>query len=225
MQGDESTIQVLIADDHPVVRRGLRGCLAAAPNIDVVAEAASGSEAVSLAKEIRPQVVLMDISMPEIDGIEATRHLREQAPESRVLILTMHDDREYIVATARAGARGFLLKDSAPDLLIKGIESVHAGDTFFDHKASKVIVETFIREAASLPETPLVSQAPPPTSLTQREVQVLSLVAHGMTSRDIAERLGISARTVEAHRARIGDKLDLRSVAELTRYALEHGLT
>jgi DNA-binding NarL/FixJ family response regulator len=197
-------------------------------HINVVGEAGNGKQALELTQKLQPHVVLMDISMPEVDGIEATKRLREKCPDARVLILTMHDNKEYIVATARAGARGFLLKDSAPDQLVLAIERVYAGDTFFDNRAAKVIVDTFIREAGDSSSRPVAivsSTTPPPSLLTRREREVLGLVTYGLTSRDIADRLGISTRTVEAHRARIGDKLDIRSVAELTRYALEHGIT
>lgn len=205
------SIRVLLVDDHPVVREGLRAYLSGRQNIEVTGEAADGQEAVERARARPPDVVLMDLTMPGMTGIEAVGHLRFVAPSARVLILTMQEDREYVREARRAGAHGFLVKDAAPLQVARAIESVHAGDPFYTDGSSRALLDA---ETAADPEVPL----------SLRERQVLSLLAGGLTSREIADRLGLGVRTVESHRLRMRRKLGIDSVAGLTRYALDRGL-
>ena len=209
--------RVLLVDDHPVVRDGLRGYLDKCPGIEVVGEAGGGVPALDLARSLAPDVVIMDLSMPGIGGLEAARHLRYAAPEARVIILTMQEDREYLHEARRAGARGYLLKDSSPSDLVRAIEAVHGGDPFFTCGGSGALAEELSREIRAegrAPETPL----------TAREEEVLSLLAAGHASREIARRLRLGVRTVETHRLRIRRKLGIPSMAGLVKYALDHGL-
>lgn len=223
----DERIRVLIVDDHPVVRRGLLTSLAEAEAIEVVGEATNGLEAIDQAEKLSPDVILMDISMPKLGGLEAIQRLKALHPNTRVLVLTVHYGPEYAVSAARAGARGLVVKDAPIDDVIEGIEQLHLGNLFFSGTASSQIVETFIRESKADSEQLASPAEPGPTHavpLSSREREVLSLVAAGHTSKQIASRLRISTRTVEAHRARIADKTGVRTVAGLTRYAVEHGL-
>lgn len=206
-------IRVLLVDDHPVVRDGLRGYLSRRPGIEVTGEAGDGLEAIALARVRPPDVVLMDLQMPGMNGIEAVGHLRFVAPEARVLILTMQEDREYLRQARRAGAQGYLLKDAAPSEVVRAIEAVHAGDPFYTDGTSRAMLDEAAREPAA-----------PGPELSGREREVLSLLVAGLTSREIADRLGLGVRTVESHRLRLRRKLGIESVAGLTRYAIDHGL-
>jgi DNA-binding NarL/FixJ family response regulator len=209
-------IRVLIADDHALVREGLRYVLDADPHIEVVAEASNGRVAVELALEHKPDVVVLDITMPEETGLKAAGRLRELLPEARVLLLSMHDQGEYVREGMRIGTHGYLLKDSAGEELRAAIHTVFAGGTFF----SPAVVK---RLAAS--EAVPVSVPPRQLEqLTPRERDVLGGVARGLTNKAIAAELGISRRTVEAHRESLMRKLEIHSVAGLTRFALEAGL-
>jgi DNA-binding NarL/FixJ family response regulator len=200
-----TTIRVIIADDHAVVREGVRHVLGADHGFDVVGEAATGDEAVELAVSLQPDVAVMDISMPRTSGLDAARLIRERAPDVRVLILSIHDHAEYVQQSERAGAQGYLRKDSSPAELRAAIRAVQAGERAF---AMDVSTEDD-RLAA----------------LTPRERSILAAIASGETSKATARRLGISVRTVEAHRDSVARKLRLRGAAALTRFAIEHGLT
>lgn len=208
-------IRVLLADDHALVREGLRYVLDADPGIEVVAEAANGRLAVELAHAHRPDVVLLDISMPDENGLKAAARLRESMPETRILLLSMHEQTEYVQEGVRIGVDGYLLKDAAGEELRTAIRTVYDGGTFFSPAVAQRL------ESASTDVTPPSS---PLDLLTPREVDVLSGVTRGLTNKAIAAELGISRRTVEAHREALMRKLQIHSVAGLTRLALEAGL-
>ena len=212
-------IKLLLVDDHPIVLDGIKSHLCAQPDFEVVGDAANGQDALRKAKLTLPDVVLMDISMPHMNGLEAMTNLRKQVPNAKVLILTMHDSKEYIAQVVRSGARGYLLKDSAPAELVGAIKAVHAGEVYFSPSVSKVLIE----EMADGNKRSLDAPAPPP--LTDREREVLSLIAEGLLNKQIADRLGIGVRTIETHRERIMRKLDIHTVAGLTKYAIARGMT
>ncbi len=210
-------ISVLIADDHPVIREGIRASLSRRRNLLIVGEAGDGLEAVEKAAALKPDVVIMDVSMPGINGFEAARRLAKRAPASRVLFLTMHEDPGTLREAVRSGARGYLLKNSAPEELVRAIASVHAGKPFFPAAVSAALLGEVVEGKGILP-----SQYS--AALTPREREVLILVAGGLSSKEIARRMNIGTRTVETHRERIGSKLGLRGAAAFTRYAIKHGL-
>ena len=209
---------MLLADDHSVVREGLRHVLAGAPELTVVGEAATGPEAMSLAAEEHPDVMLLDLTMPGAGGLEVLRHLRTTLPEIRVLILSVHDDPEYVLESVRAGAHGYLRKDSSPAEIRQAIRAVHAGDAYFSPPVARHLT-TALRDAGSAP-----SPEGDIAALTSREREVLMRVARGLTNRETASELGISVRTVEAHRDSLMRKLRIHTVAGLTRFAISHGL-
>lgn len=209
-------MRVLIADDHTMVRESLVSVLQAAGDVQVVAQAADGIEALELALQTRPDVVVADLSMPRLNGLEVVRRLREALPQTRVLVLTMHGEDEYVLQAVRAGASGYLVKDSAASELLSALRNLHAGRGHFGPQAAKALAEQLQR-----PERPLDD---PYGRLTGREREVFHLIAEGMTTKDIAQRLGISTKTAENHRGRVLDKLGVRNTAELVRYALRKGL-
>jgi DNA-binding NarL/FixJ family response regulator len=210
-------IRVLVADDHTIVRQGLVGILKASPDIEVVAEAADGSEAVEKSLKTKPDVVVLDVSMPRLSGIEAARRIHEALPAARILVLTMHDDEEYILKMVRAGASGYLLKDGAASELLAGIRNLKAGKTHFGPHAAKALEEAFARDRPAEP-------ADPYERLTDREREVFQLVVEGKTNAEIGALLFISAKTVDNHRTRLMEKLGLHSAAEVIRYAARHKL-
>jgi len=210
-------IKLLLVDDHPIVLDGIKSHLCAQPDFEVVGDAANGQEALRKAKLLLPDVVLMDISMPHMNGLEAMTSLRKQVPNAKILVLTMHDSREYIAQVVRSGARGYLLKDSAPAELVGAIKAVHGGEVYFSPSVSKVLIE----EMADGRKPSGPEQQP----LTDREREVLSLIAEGLLNKQIADRLGIGVRTIETHRERIMRKLDIHTVAGLTKYAIARGMT
>lgn len=209
-------IRVLVADDHALVREGIRHVLDSEPGFDVVAEAANGREAVELALVHKPDVVVLDITMPEETGLKAAARLRELLPTARVLLLSMHDQAEYVREGMRIGTHGYILKDSAGEELRAAIRAVHAGGTFFSPAVVKRITSA---PTAESPTAATLLEA-----LTPRERDVLDGVARGLTNKAIAAELGISRRTVEAHRESLMRKLEIHNVAGLTRLALEAGL-
>lgn len=214
----EPRIRVLVADDHAVVREGIRHVLSEAHGFDVVGEAASGAEAVKLAAECQPDVVLLDVSMPGGTGLEVIGDARRAAPQARVLILSVHDEAEYVLQAVRAGAHGYLRKDSSPNDLREAVRAVDRGDTYFT-PAMAVRLSDAVRG-----ESDRLSRASKLATLTGRERDVLTGIANGETNKEIAARYGISPRTVETHRESLMRKLEIRSVAGLTRLAVEEGL-
>jgi two-component system nitrate/nitrite response regulator NarL len=209
-----SPIRVVLIDDHPVVRDGIRAYLARRPNLEIVAEASDGVDAVRLARGLTPDVVLMDITLPRLDGIEATKQISRSTPSVKVILVTVHEDRDYVSEAMRAGASGYLLKDAPPAELVEAIERVHAGEAFHTSGTSSRLLE----------ESRRPDGAPSNPALSDREEEILGLLVEGLTNRGIAERLGLSARTVESHRLRLRRKLGARSAAELARKAIDFGL-
>jgi DNA-binding NarL/FixJ family response regulator len=213
----EAPIRVLVADDHAIVRTGIRHVLEGEPGFDVIAEASTAAEALELATSLRPDVAVLDISMPGDSGLRVAAELRQLSPETHVLILSMHDNTEYVLESLRAGAHGYLLKDTAATELRGAIRAVRRGESFFSPAIAS-------RLSAVVRGEPGGASAGALGSLTGRERQVLIGIAQGHTNREIAARLGISHRTVETHRESLMRKLGVRTVAGLTRLALEAGL-
>ena len=214
-----AAIRVLVADDHAIVRTGIRHVLEGEPGFTVVGEASNGAETFALAESLRPDVAVIDISMPGESGLVIAAELRRRCPGTRVLIVSMHDNTEYVLESIRAGAHGYLLKDTAATELRGAVRAVHGGESYFSPPIATRLTAAIMREAPA-PDTPagLLAQ------LSGREREVLKGVASGRTNREIAAELGISHRTVETHRESVMRKLRLRTVAELTRFALETGV-
>lgn len=213
------SIRILITDDHGVVREGLAVLLQAEPGVEVVGIAASAEDAVTHVRQTPPHLVLMDISVPQIGGIEATRRIKELAPDVRVLILTVHEDKALMREAMRAGAGGYLLKQAIKSELIHAIHSVMRGDLYIHPVMANMLMTDLLQEPEPRPTAPDGAQA-----LTPREIDVLRLLAQGYTNRQVAEQLGISVRTVEYHRANLGEKVQASGRVELMKYAEEHGL-
>lgn len=213
-------IRLLLVDDHPVVRAGLRTLLGAQLDMEVVGEAVDGATGVERTLELKPDVVVMDITMEGMDGLSATREIKKRIPESKVLVLTMHDNEEYLHLMLEAGARGYVLKKAANTELAVAIRAVHRGDIFVYPSFTRVLLGDLTQNG----EKTRGGQWNSPELLSQRETQVLRLVAQGYTSRQIANQLFLSVRTIETYRARLMDKLSLKSRVALVRYALRHGL-
>lgn len=215
-------IRVLLADDHDILREGLKALLSMQGEMEIVGEAYTGREAVELAERLKPDVVLLDVSMPELDGLEACRRIRAHAPQAQVLILTMHEREDYLRQALEAGAAGYLVKRTAAAELRLAVRAVAHGDTFLSPSMARTLVRNYLalREEGA----PADAAADPYESLSSREREVLKLVAEGCTSQDIADRLVLSVKTVQAHRARLMEKLGLRDVTHLVRYAVRRGL-
>ncbi|HET6443975.1 MAG TPA: response regulator transcription factor [candidate division Zixibacteria bacterium] len=211
-------IRVLLADDHTLVRKGLRALLDEAPEIQVIGEASDGRDAVAKTNDKQPDVILMDISMPLLSGLEATRQIMERNPDARIIILTVHSNEEYLLQALRAGAAGYLLKEAAPTDLIRAIKVVHLGEAFLSPSISRNLIKDYVEK------TELLTMETRYDRLSNREREVLQLIAEGYPIRDIAAHLLISEKTVRTHRANLVKKLDIHSTAELTLYALRHGL-
>ena len=211
-------IHILLADDHHILRAGLRALLNAEPDLDIVGEAADGNEVLQLAVKLRPDLVLMDINMPGLGGIDATKRLKVILPEIRVLILTVHEDESLLREAIHAGASGYVIKRAAESELINAIYAISRGDVYIHPAMTRALLKDLA------PETPPKSSTSTQDTLTNREVDVLRLIARGYTNNQIAELLSISPRTVEGHRANLMHKLDLHSRVELVEYAEEHGL-
>jgi DNA-binding NarL/FixJ family response regulator len=213
-------IRVLLADDQAVVRAGLRTICESQPDIEVIGEAADGSEAIALAAALRPDVVMMDIRMPVLDGIKATRRLTGSPDGARVLVLTTYGLDQYVYEALRAGAAGFLLKTDPPDRIIDAVRIVHAGDALLGPHTTRRLIERFL--ASPPPEVPRPAAL---GTLTDRELEVMREIARGLTNREIAARLYIGDGTVKTHVARILTKLGLRDRVQVVVYAYEHGIT
>jgi two-component system response regulator NreC len=213
-----ATLRILLGDDHTVVRQGLRKILEAQEGWEVVGEASDGREAARLALALEPDVAVLDIAMPLLSGIEATRQILRRLPNVGVLILSMHSEEAFITQALQAGARGYLLKDSADTDLIRGVTAVAAGKSFFSPAAAKVMLDDYLRHLA---KKGIVDRY---EALSEREREVFQLVAEGHSNKDVADLLSISVATVETHRAHILQKLDVHSTAELVLYAVRRGV-
>jgi DNA-binding NarL/FixJ family response regulator len=209
-------IRVLVADDHTIVRQGLVSVLEESGECEVVAQAGDGLEAVEKAHKTRPDVVVLDLSMPRLSGIEAARRIHEELPGSRILVLTVHDEEEYVVPVIQAGAAGYLVKDSAASELLAAVKTLHDGQGYFGPQPARILADQW--------RHPNRDPSDPYGSLTPREREVFHLVIEGRTTKEVAKELGISAKTAENHRTRIMDKLAVHNTAELVRYAAKKGL-
>ena len=212
------TIRTLIADDHTIVREGLTRILAEAEGIEVIGEAVDGREAVDKAIELSPDVVILDLSMPRLHGLEALRQIHRRNPKTRCLVLSMHKNEAYVRQALQAGASGYILKDSAAEDVVSALRAVHLGECFLSPGVSKVVIEDYLRGGS-----PSKGQTPY-ESLTEREREVFQLLAEGLRNHEIAKRLHVSVKTIETHRAHILSKLGLNNIAELVKYAIEVGV-
>jgi two-component system response regulator NreC len=211
-------IRVVLADDHRMMREGIRALLERQKDIEVVGEAADGREAVRLAAQLSPDVVVMDVSMPLLNGIEATRQIRRDSPDVLVLILTVHESEDYVAQLLVAGASGYIIKRAAGDELINAIRAVDQGEAFLYPSVARVVIEDYVRrlkEGEGLGVQDV---------LTDREREVLQLIAEGYTNREIADLLHLSIKTVQNHRSKIMNKLDLHDRGELIKYAIQQGI-
>jgi DNA-binding NarL/FixJ family response regulator len=208
-------VSVMLADDHAVVRDGLRALLEAGNDLQVVGVAGNGREAVAEALRLRPDIVIMDIAMPELDGVEATRRIVEKSPETRVLILSMYLSAEHIYRALQAGAQGYVLKESAGEEVVDAIRALRAGKRYLSHRITETVIDDYLREGTNV--SPL-------DSLSLRERDVLQLVVEGRTNAAIAQALSLSPKTVETYRARIMKKLKVRDTVELVKFSMRHGL-
>ena len=211
-------MRVIIADDHTLMRQGIKGVLEEVDGLEVVAEAGDGEEALALVAELSPDVVVLDVTMPGKTGLEVASELREGGQDVRILVLSMHDDPEYVLQAVRAGADGYVLKDVSPAELRDAVRAVHEGREYFTARVTQQISVGLREEIEAEQLRRRVD------SLTNRETEVLLLVAEGLTNRETGERLEISPRTVETHRERLMGKLRIRNVAGLTRFVVENGL-
>lgn len=211
-------IRILLADDHNVIRGGLRLLLEKQPGFTVVAEAADGRQAVTQCEAARPDVAVLDIAMPQLSGVEAARRISELFPNTAIVILSMHADEGYVLRALKAGAKGYLIKDSAEGDLIEAIQAVSEGKAFFSPEISKMLVEDYVREIRNRGSEDSYDL------LTAREREILHLLAEGKANKDIANLLGLSLYTVETHRRNLQEKLNLHSLAELILYAVRKGL-
>jgi DNA-binding NarL/FixJ family response regulator len=211
-------IRVLVVDDHTIVRDGICALLALAGDIEVVGEAANGSEALKMAKELTPDVVLMDIAMPIMGGLEATRRIRKEFPQTKILVLTQYDDKEYVFPVIESGASGFISKAAASSELASGIRSVHQGDSYLSPSVTKLLVENYQHAASER------ASQDPYDQLTERERDVLKLLAEGYSTQEIADILVITPKTVEGHKTNLMAKLDIHNRIDLVKYALRKGI-
>jgi two-component system, NarL family, response regulator NreC len=211
-------LRVLLADDHQLMRSGVRLMLEREPDLTVVGEASDGREAVSLVKTLKPEVVVMDIGMPNLNGIEAARQMTHENPELAIVIVSMHSDESYVLRALKAGARGYLLKDSAEADLIKAVHAVGTGKSFFSPAVSKMLLDDYVRKLKR------TGTEDPYDLLTPREREILQLIAEGKSNKDIANLFDLSVYTVESHRSNLMEKLHLRGLPELILYAVRRGI-
>lgn len=211
-----SAIRILLVDDHTILRAGLRSLLSDYPDFQVVGEAANGAEALARVNELKPDVVIMDIGMPGVNGLVATRQILQAHPEIRILVLTQYDNKEYVLPLLKLGAAGYILKQTVDTELVTGIRAVARGESFLYPPIAKIMLEAYRDDSAN--------SGDPYTELSDREREILILVAQGRSTREMAEVLHISPNTVDVHRARLMRKLDLHSVAEISAFAVRRGL-
>ena len=211
-------IKVLLAEDHTIVRKGIRALLDAEDDIEVVGEAEDGQEAIAQVAQFSPDLVLMDNTMPVLNGLEATRQIKKRFPEVKVLTLTMHTTEEYVHQFLQAGASGYLIKKTAPKELITAIHAVHQGDSYLSPSISKVVIDGYIQQS------PSINVEDNYEKLTDRERQILQMITEGFSNREIAERLCLSVKTVNNHRLNLMDKLDIHNTAKLVKYAIRKGV-
>ena len=211
----QAPIRVILADDHALVRAGLRSLMATLPDVEIVDEACNGREAVQLVCEREPDVVMMDISMPELNGLEATSRIRQERPRTRVMMVSMHAAPEYVLQALQAGATSFFVKDSTADELATAIRTTAKGETYLSPQVSRHVIEDYVRISGG---TPAVKP------LTPRQREVLQLIAEGNTSKEIAKKLGLALKTVETHRTLLMKHLNIHDLAGLVRYAIRVGL-
>ena len=212
------SVRIILADDHKIMREGLRALLAKQKEIEVIAEADSGRGVIELCSQLHPDVVVIDISMPDLNGIDAARQITREAPDIKVIALSMHSDKKYVKEMLAAGASGYLLKDAAFEELGMAIATVLKNKTYLSPQITDTVVKDYVNE--NVPQDSIAS-----TALSAREREVLQLIAEGKSTRDIAAKLYVSVKTIETHRKQIMDKLGLNSIAELTKYAIREGLT
>jgi two-component system response regulator NreC len=210
------TIRVLLVEDHTVVRQGLRRVLEIDPQIEIVGEVGDGRAAIDVVRRLRPAVAIVDISLPNLNGIEVTRQLARVAPDTKVLILSMHADDGYVRQSLKAGARGYLLKDADDHDLLKAVTALSAGESFFSPAVSKILLEGYLQEERDVSDELSV--------LSDREREVLQLIAEGKSNKEVAQVLDIAVSTVESHRKHIMEKLDLHNTAAMVRFAIRKGL-
>jgi two-component system response regulator NreC len=208
-------IRILVVDDHTIMRDGIRALLSLHDDIEVVGEASEGKEALDKAQELMPDVVIMDIAMPGMDGLEATRRIRKKHPKIKVLVLTQHDNKEYIISVIKAGASGYVPKRALGSELVSAIRAVQQGDSFLYPSAAAALIEDYLLQAR---------EEEPYDQLTAREREVLKLIAEGYTSKEIADMLFLSLKTILGHRSKIMEKLNLHNRTELIKYAMRKGL-
>ena len=209
-----NTIQILLVDDHTIFRAGIRVLLEMQPDFKVVGEAEDGAKALALVRELQPEIILMDIAMPGVDGLSATRQIKEIAPTAKIILLTQHENKEYIQPALKIGAAGYVLKRAAADELVMAIRSVHQGKSFIDSNVTSTILADYCQTETNTSDT----------NLSEREREILVMLARGYSNRQIAELLKISPKTVDFHRARIMKKLGIKGRVALAQYALRHGL-
>lgn len=214
----QKKIRVLVVDDHTVVRDGISALLALAGDMEVVGEANNGSQAIELVKKLKPSVVLMDIAMPVMGGLEATRRILKDFPETKILVLTQYDDKEYFLPVIESGASGFISKAAASSELVTGIRSVYRGDSFLSPSVTKLLIEAYQRSITDK------NSHDPYNDLTQRERDIFKLLVEGHTTQEIADSLVISPKTVEGHKTNLMAKLGVRNRFELIKYALHKGV-
>ncbi|MEW6374790.1 MAG: response regulator transcription factor [Thermodesulfobacteriota bacterium] len=211
-------IRVLVVDDHTIVRDGICALLRLAGDIEVVGEAANGRDALDMVRKFMPDVMLIDIAMPNMNGLEATRHIRKEFPRIKILVLTQYDDKEHVFWAIEAGASGFISKTAASSELVSGIRSVYRGDSFLSPSAARILVEDYQQEAS------IRKEQDPYKQLTDREREILKLLAEGYNTREIADLLVISVKTVEGHKTNLMSKLDIHNRTDLVKYAVRKGI-
>jgi two-component system nitrate/nitrite response regulator NarL len=212
---NKQKIKVLVVDDHPVVRKGLHTCLARQDRLKIVGEASNGDEAIAKTRELSPDIVLMDIDLPGMSGLAVTELLRKESPSLKVLVLSVHSNKDYIFRIIQAGAHGYVSKESSPDELLRAIETVCEGEPFFSPEIARAALNQLVTSGG---------KKEPFAQLTDREREVLALIAEGRSNKEVASQLGIGVRTIETHRERIMRKLGIHTIAGLTRFAILNGV-